>query len=508
MIKTLKAELKLRPTYDELVGMIESQGDENRPPIEKIIDRRATLFRNNQFGSQFDNIDFLGLKKQEEDRAKENLRDAQLKKAGIEAGTSTGLIGINLSGFVEPSLASGLSTPAIVNEDAMLRPEPTDEEIDEIRRNLRASNDLRKAEEQKALEIIRASMIGDTERYREQVRKQQFEISQMAKNDLSDVYGQVLPAGVPVHSMDAPVQSNQGYPPSLPPPPQQPITEEADDTEQIMKIIDDMNIQQSVKAGIKFDLGKMNLNDWSKISPNLMKRDTILTMFKIADKMGRLNEEQKEQLNIIEEKLKSSSQDTPERTQAMEEARELFRNAFHNESVGEEEDASADASSAERDEEELTALEQKVAYTSGFDPDKVMEDDSVNYKGLMFQLHVRDLLTPETIELLNKIPTDQKKKKYLVSLMEGLKENDEWNADFNSEKLSRKIKEFKKIRKQVKSKVVEPSAGSSSSSSGGGIGSAIASGAKAVGGAVLEAGKEAVKEAVVAGARNAVMSLI
>ena len=383
MIKTLKSELKLRPTYDEMIGMIESQGDPNRPSIEQVIDRRATIFRNNQFGSQFDNIDFLGLKKQEEDRAKEDLRRASVRKAGIEAGTSTGLMGIDTTGFVEPSLASGLTTPAIVYEDAMLRPEPTAEEIDEIRRNLRASNDLRKAEEQKALEIIRASMIGDTERYREQVRKQQFEISQMAKNDLSDVYGQVLPAGVTVHSMDAPVQSNQGYPPSLPPPPQ----------------------------------------------------------------------------------------------------------------------------AEEEDEEELTALEQKVTFTRGFDPDEVFNDDSINYRGLMFQLYVRDLLTEETIELLNKIPTDKKKKQYLVSLMEGLKENDEWNADFNSEKLSRKIKEFKKIRRRVKSKVIEPSAGSSSSS-GGGIGSAIASGAKAVGGAVLDAGKEAVKEAVVAGARSAVMSLI
>ena len=62
MIKTLKSELRLRPTYDELIGMIESQGDPNRPSIEKRIDRRATLFRNNQFGSQLDNIDFLGLK--------------------------------------------------------------------------------------------------------------------------------------------------------------------------------------------------------------------------------------------------------------------------------------------------------------------------------------------------------------------------------------------------------------------------------------------------------------
>ena len=62
MIKALKSELKLRPTYDEMIGMIEAQADPNRPSIEKIIDRRATIFRSDQFGSQFDNIDFLGLK--------------------------------------------------------------------------------------------------------------------------------------------------------------------------------------------------------------------------------------------------------------------------------------------------------------------------------------------------------------------------------------------------------------------------------------------------------------
>ena len=74
MIKTLKSELKLRPTYDEMIGMIQDADKENQPPIAKIIDRRATLFRNNQFGSQIDNTDFLGLKKHEEDRAKESVR--------------------------------------------------------------------------------------------------------------------------------------------------------------------------------------------------------------------------------------------------------------------------------------------------------------------------------------------------------------------------------------------------------------------------------------------------
>ena len=377
MIKTLKSELKLRPTYDEMIGMVESQGDPNRPSIEQVIDRKATLFRNNQFGSQFDNIDFLGLKKQEEDRAKENLRQAQLRNAGIQQGTSSGLMSINTSGF---------ETPAVVYEDLLLRPEPTAQELEEFRNNFEEFRRQKQEEENRALDINRASMIGDTERYREQVRNQQFEISQMAKNDLIDVHSQVLPAGVPVHSMDVPVKSNQGYPPSLPAPPQQPIQEEEED-------------------------------------------------------------------------------------------------------------------------EELTALEQKVVFTDGFDPDKVLNDDSINYRGLMFQLYVRDLLNDEMIEMIKKTPTDEKKKILMVSLMIGLDKKDEWYADFNSEKLSRKIKEFRKIRRQVKSKVIEPTAGSSSSSSGG-IGSVIASGAKAVGGAVLDAGKEALKEAVVQGARSAVMSLI
>ena len=56
MVKTLKSELALRPTYDELIGLINQQGDENRPPIEKFVERRATFFGNSQFGSQFDMI--------------------------------------------------------------------------------------------------------------------------------------------------------------------------------------------------------------------------------------------------------------------------------------------------------------------------------------------------------------------------------------------------------------------------------------------------------------------
>ena len=305
MIKTLKSELRLRPTYDELVGMIESQGDENRPPIEKIIDRRATLFRNNQFGSQFDNIDFLGLKKQEEDKVKNDLRRAQLNHHGVMNGVSTAVAGMQTS-----ATSSGYDTPIEVYEGM-------EEEEGDYPTAIRDLDDALKT-----LELLSEK--------RKDVED--------AKSDLDDVHHQSLPAGVEVHSMDAPVQSNQGYPPSLPAPPQ------AEDSEE---------------------------------------------------------------------------------------------------------------------DEEITALEQKVAYTQGFDPDKVLNDDSVTYRGLMFQLFVRDLLSDEMVDLLNKLPTDQKKKQYLVSIIEGHKELDEWNADFDSAKLSRKIKLFKRERRRVKSKRVEQSASSS-----------------------------------------------
>ena len=96
MIKTLKSELKLRSTYDEMIGMIEEQDKENRPPIEQIIDRRATLFRNNQFGSQFDNIGV------EEARGRQSKRgnETGATKAKRNRGRSINSITINsFNGF-------------------------------------------------------------------------------------------------------------------------------------------------------------------------------------------------------------------------------------------------------------------------------------------------------------------------------------------------------------------------------------------------------------------------
>ena len=167
MIKTLKSELKLKPTYDEMIGMIEAQGDENRPSIETVINRRATLFRNNQFGSQFDNIDFLGLKKQEEDRAKEEVRQAQLRQAGIMAGTSSGTLTIRTSGF---------STPAEVYEAMDDDDDMTSEEMTRIR--------------------------AEMERYLQRQREMQQETASSVSSDLDEAHRQTLPVGVEFHRMN------------------------------------------------------------------------------------------------------------------------------------------------------------------------------------------------------------------------------------------------------------------------------------------------------------------
>ena len=295
MTKTLKSELKLRPTYDELVGMIESQGDPNRPPIEKIIDRRATIFRNNQFGSQFDNVDFLGLKKQEEDRAKENLRQAQLKNVGMQTGTSTGIQAVRTSAVG----TNAFMTPAEVNETG--EEQMTSEKVTQIRAEL--------------------------ERYIQSQQQAHQASASAAGRELDEAHKQSLPVGVMDEEEDMPPlidipqeegEEEEDFEPD----------EEIDETQEIMEILNGLKMNDSVKAGIKFDFNKMNLSDWSSINPKLIKRDTLTTMFVIADKMGKLNNEQKEAFDAINQKIKSTVQDSPEKQEAMNEMRDLFINAF------------------------------------------------------------------------------------------------------------------------------------------------------------------------------------
>ena len=178
MIKPLKSELRLRPTYDELIGMIEAQGDPNRPPIEQVIDRRATLFRNNQFGSQFDNVDFLGLKKQEEDKVKEDLRQAELRKTAMATGSSMGV------------LSYGGRTPSSAYQSD-------------------GSDFLDQMINEEYEQAIRTELETGLSRQMESRDR----LVDGARRDLGDVHSQQLPVGVPIHSMATDVEDDDDMPP-------------------------------------------------------------------------------------------------------------------------------------------------------------------------------------------------------------------------------------------------------------------------------------------------------
>ena len=81
-VGSLKSQLHLRPSYDELLKetLVE---DENRPSIENVIDRRATRYRLNQYGSQFDNKDALDIQKKEELSRREEVKKDSSSGKGI-----------------------------------------------------------------------------------------------------------------------------------------------------------------------------------------------------------------------------------------------------------------------------------------------------------------------------------------------------------------------------------------------------------------------------------------
>ena len=214
MIKTLKSELKLRPTYDEMIGMIEAQGDPNRPSIETVIDRKATIFRNNQFGSQFDNVDFLGLKKQEEDRAKEATRQAQLRQAGIDAGTSTGMMNLRAMGF---------ETPQVIEDDFVYETMDGDELTVEEATKIRA----------------------EMERYIQRQQETQQETASSARSDLDEAHRQSIPAGVEMFRMDT--QESDDLPPLIDIPPETRIQQPSSSSSGTLKDI----VVSGAKAGVE-----------------------------------------------------------------------------------------------------------------------------------------------------------------------------------------------------------------------------------------------------------------
>ena len=74
-------QFERRPTYNELVEMIEEEELKVKPSIESIIDRKASIFRNNQYGGRFDNPDLVGLQKQEQMRQLKMRKEATMREA-------------------------------------------------------------------------------------------------------------------------------------------------------------------------------------------------------------------------------------------------------------------------------------------------------------------------------------------------------------------------------------------------------------------------------------------
>ena len=262
MIKTLKAELQLRPTYDEMIGMINEQDKENRPPIEKVIDRRATLFRNNQFGSQFDNLDFLGLKKQEEDKVKNEMRQTQLRQAAIATGSSMGILSYG-----------GLTPVGAYNADGFETPD---------------SDDYRMTAEQ--INRIRAELEAGERRQREAQQSS----SSSARSDLSVATSQSLPAGVPIHSM----ATDEDLPPLETP------TEVAEEEEEEEEEEDDDETQvptQSRKHKETIDYNE-NIDRWKRSDVSV---DDLL--FQLHLRGIQLTEEQQEEMSKLKIKGKGKT---------------------------------------------------------------------------------------------------------------------------------------------------------------------------------------------------------
>ena len=263
MIKALKADLKLRPTYDEMIGMINQQGDENRPSIETVIDRRATLFRNNQFGSQFDNLDFLGLKKQEEDKVKNELRQTQLRQTAMATGSSMGI------------LSYGGRTPlGAYNADGFETPD---------------SDDYRMTAEQ--INRIRAELEAGERRQREAQQSS----SSSARSVLSDATSQSLPAGIPIHSM-ATDEEDEDLPPLETP------TELAEEEEEEQEDDDETQVPpQSRKHKETIDYNE-NIDRWRNKDVSV---DDIL--YQLHLRGIKLTEEQEEEIGKLKIKGKGKS---------------------------------------------------------------------------------------------------------------------------------------------------------------------------------------------------------
>ena len=115
---TIMNQFDRRPTYNEMIEMIEEEELKVKPSIENVIDRKATFFRNNQYGGRFDNPDMIGLQKQEQMRQLKMLKEATMREAMFNDPDRARFTQPSSSGTsVSSSSRAGFETPSEINEE-------------------------------------------------------------------------------------------------------------------------------------------------------------------------------------------------------------------------------------------------------------------------------------------------------------------------------------------------------------------------------------------------------
>ena len=115
---TIMNQFDRRPTYNEMIEMIEEEELKVKPSIENVIDRKATFFRNNQYGGRFDNPDMIGLQKQEQMRQIKMMREATMREAMFnDPDRARFMTPAGAGGLPPMTPAGGFQTPPEINEE-------------------------------------------------------------------------------------------------------------------------------------------------------------------------------------------------------------------------------------------------------------------------------------------------------------------------------------------------------------------------------------------------------
>ena len=119
---TIMNQFDRRPTYNEMIEMIEEEELKVKPSIENVIDRKATFFRirNNEYGGRFDNPDMIGLQQQEHMRQIKMMRDAAMREAMFnDPDRARFMTPAGRGGLPPITPRDGFQTPSEINEELM-----------------------------------------------------------------------------------------------------------------------------------------------------------------------------------------------------------------------------------------------------------------------------------------------------------------------------------------------------------------------------------------------------